>query len=265
MIYINLGPVSLPVSPLLVLISVIIGFIVTFIVEKKNKGRASSAILMVLLAGLLLGRLVFVISSFDSYDSFWQMLDMRDGSINYTAALIGSAVVLFLRLRGGQQRKALRSGLFTMIGTYAVFSLVIALARSHAVLPQSSFMQLDGQTVKITDISQQQPTIVNLWATSCLPCRREMPILEQAELRYSDVTFISLNQRESSEIVQQFLQREDLNFQHVLLDSKGEMATNKGIFSLPATLFFDAKGQLVHSHTELVSAASLQQNIEQYF
>jgi hypothetical protein len=92
-----------------------------------------------------------------------------------------------------------------------------------------------------------------------------MPVLEQAELRYSDVTFISLNQRESSEVVQAFLQREGFKFEHVLLDSKGEIATNKGLFSLPVTLFFNTNGELVHSHAGDMSTTSLQQNIEQYF
>lgn len=92
-----------------------------------------------------------------------------------------------------------------------------------------------------------------------------MPVLEQAEQRYSDVTFISLNQRESRESVQQFLQREGLNFKHVLLDSKAEIATNMGIFSLPVTLFFDANGKLLHSHAGGLSGASLQQSIEVYF
>ena len=161
--------------------------------------------------------------------------------------------------------KALFTGLLTMLGTYAVFRLVIALARSHTVMPHSNFMQLSGQQIKITDISQQQPTVVNLWASSCLPCLRLMPVLEQAEQRYSDVIFVSLNQRDSSETVQQFLQREGLKFKHVLLDRTGEVATNMGLFSLPVTLLFDAKGELVHSHVGGISATGLQQRIEQYF
>ena len=202
MISINLGPVAISVSPLLILISVSIGLLVSLIAIIKNKGNAP---------------------------------------------------------------KALLSGGLTMVGIYAVFSLVIVLARSHTGLPDSIFMQLDGKGVTITDISQQRPTVVNLWASSCPPCRRLMPVLEQAEQRYSDVTFISLNQRESSETVQQFLQEEGLNLEYVLLDSRGEIATNKGIFSLPATLFFDANGVLVHSHAGELSAVSLQRSIEQYF
>jgi thiol-disulfide isomerase/thioredoxin len=93
--------------------------------------------------------------------------------------------------------------------TICTFSLVIALARSHTVLPDSNFMQLNGQEVKITDISQQQSTVINLWATSCKPCRRLMPVLEEAERRFSDLTFISLNQCESGEILEQLLLQKD--------------------------------------------------------
>jgi hypothetical protein len=92
-----------------------------------------------------------------------------------------------------------------------------------------------------------------------------MPVIEQAEQRYSDVIFVSLNQRDSSETVQPFLQREGPNFKHVLLDSTGDVATNMGLFSLPVTLLFDANGELVHSHVGVISAASLQQRIQQYF
>jgi hypothetical protein len=197
---ISLGPFALSVSPLLILISVIIGFIVTSIVAKKNK--ASSALRIILLVGLVFGRLVFVLRFFDNYDSFWHILDIRDRDIDFTAALIGFAAVLLLKLRQTQQRKTLLSGVLTMIGTYPVITLAIASGRSHTELPESSFMQLDGQQIKLTNISQHEPTVVNLWASGCQSCRLQTPLLEQAEQRYSDVTFMLLNQRESSEIVQ---------------------------------------------------------------
>lgn len=182
------------------------------------------------------------------------------------SVFIGLVVLLIVVIRNkGSVLKALLCGVLTTICIYTIFSLVIVLARSHTVLPDSNFLQLDGKEVKITDISQQQPTVINLWTSSCQPCRRLMPVLAQAEQRYSDVTFISLNQRESSESVQQFLQREGLNLKHVLLDSKAEIATNMGVFSLPVTLFFDANGKLLQSHAGGLSAASLQQSIEQYF
>ncbi|WP_395344762.1 TlpA family protein disulfide reductase [Ningiella sp. W23] len=197
---INLGFVSFTLSPVLLLISILIGLVVTGILAKKHK----------------------------------------------------------------QYRKSLLSGAFTAIGTYAVFALIISVASSHAVLPNTSFAQLNGEPTQISDISAGRLTVVNLWATTCPPCRREMPIFEAAQKRYSDVAFISLNQRESIQSVEQFFKREGIKLEHVLLDSKGEIATNKGVFSLPVTLFFDGNGQLVYSHTGPVTQTSLTQAIEQY-
>ena len=261
---VNLGLVTFDVWPVILVISIVIGSIVTLITAKKHKGRGTSALLVFLLTGLVIGRLVFVIRFFDGFDSFWQVLDIRDGGIDYTAVLIACTVVMLLQIKKYQQRKAMFSGVFTMLGTYTAFSFLVAVASSHAVLPDRDFMALDGQALKITDIRKQQPVIMNLWASSCAPCRREMPVLVQAEQEYDELTFISLNQRESAERAQRFLQKEGLDFQHVLLDLKGEVAQTKGIFSLPVTLFFDEDGQLTYSHSGELSAERLREIIEQY-
>ncbi|MGI5310416.1 TlpA family protein disulfide reductase [Rheinheimera sp. WS51] len=268
MIAVNLGPLALPVSPLLTLISIIIGFTVTSFVAKKagvqQKESASNALFIILLTGLVVGRFVFVLRFADSYDSFWQMLDIRDRGIDYMAALFSALVVLFIQLKQRQLRKALLSGVITMIALFTLFTLVITAGQAQAVLPDTSFMQLDGKKVKISDISQQRPTVVNLWASWCPPCRREMPVLQQAEQRYADISFILLNQREPTDTVEHFLQQNGLSFKHVLLDNKGDMATAMAAFGLPVTLYFDTNGRLVHSHMGELSAASLQQSIEQY-
>lgn len=265
MLAINIGPLAIPVSPLLVIISVLIGFMVASLVAKKDKDSVSNILMMVLLAGAFFGRLMFVLRFFDSYDSVWQMLDIRDRGIDYTAAVFSGAMVLLIALRKRKHRKALLCGVFTMAGLYAVFTLVISSGTSQSVLPDLKFRQLDGQVVSIPQISQQQASVVNLWATWCPPCRREMPVLAKAEQEHSNITFILLNQKEATQTVQQFLARQNLNFEHVLLDNKGDMATNMGAFGLPVTLYFDAKGQLVHSHMGELSSASLQQSIEKYF
>ena len=262
---INLGWVSLPVSPTLLLISVTIGAIVTLIYAQKHKGYAATALVSILLSGAVVGRVVYVLQFWDNDSTLWQIFDVSNGGINYLSALVASALVFFAQQRKSKQRKVLYSGLITTVGAYAIFSVVIAIARSHSALPETSFMQLNGQGVTIFDISQQRPVIVNLWASSCPPCKREMPMLTKAELVYRDVAFISLNQREPSEVVERFLTQERLTFEHVLLDSKGEIATNKGLFSLPVTLFFDTTGKLVHSHTGALTEKALQQRIEQYF
>ena len=46
---------------------------------------------------------------------------------------------------------------------------------------------LDGQPLDILDLHNQEPLIINFWATWCTPCRKEMPLLNNYYLtRNSD-------------------------------------------------------------------------------
>src|SRR5690606_40886240 len=58
--------------------------------------------------------------------------------------------------------------------------------------------KLEGGEVRLPTFIGQ-PTVVNLWATWCPPCRREMPVLRDAQQRYPDIAFIFANQGESAE------------------------------------------------------------------
>src|SRR3546814_7917792 len=55
------------------------------------------------------------------------------------------------------------------------------------------------------------PVVLNLWATWCPPCRREMPVLEQAQTAFPDVAFVLINQGESAQQANMFLESEGLN------------------------------------------------------
>ena len=181
------------------------------------------------------------------------------------SVVIGLIVSLIIAIKhSGKLLKSLYAGFFTIVGTYAAFSFLIAVASSHAIVPNNDFVMLNGQSIKINEISLQRPIVMNLWATSCEPCLREIPLLEQAEQRYDNIAFISLNQRDNNERVQQFVTQNELNLKHILLDTKGIVAENKGIFSYPVTLFFDTNGQLVYSHDGELSEKELEYGINNY-
>ncbi|MBT1452432.1 TlpA family protein disulfide reductase [Glaciecola sp. XM2] len=265
MTFIHFGLFTLPISPVLLLISIFIGVIVTFIAARKHETRATARLLVSLLVALVAGRVTFIWQFSGQFEGIGNMFDVFDGGINYTAALIAFAIMLAVQIVRIKQRKALISGLSTMAGIYAAFSIVIIAARSHAILPDSDFFTIDGQSVKITELSPQQPTVVYLWASGCGPCMQDLPVIDTVEDNHDEVTFVSLNQSESGEIVQRFVEREGLRFKNLLIDSKGEIAENKGIFTLPVTLFFDVDGQLVYRHSGPITDDVLQQRIAQLF
>lgn len=99
--------------------------------------------------------------------------------------------------------------------------------------------------------------VINLWATWCPPCRREMPVLAQAQSVFPDVVFVMVNQGESAPAIHAFLEREGLQFAHVLRDPTSLTMHAVGSRGLPTTLFFDEQGRLTDSHVGELTMARL--------
>ncbi|EHU1481807.1 TlpA disulfide reductase family protein [Acinetobacter baumannii] len=107
-----------------------------------------------------------------------------------------------------------------------------------------------------------KPTVVNLWASWCPPCHREMPVLYQAQQDYPGVQFIMLNQGETPEAITNYLHRYHLNFKNVWFDTNGQMVQHMNMYGLPSTLFFNAQGKLIDRHLGELSQAMLQQYLQ---
>ena len=108
------------------------------------------------------------------------------------------------------------------------------------------------------------PLVINLWATWCPPCRREMPVLERAQHQRPDVTFLFVNQAESMQSVSTFLATQGLTLDNVLFDASGRLGQAVGSMALPTTLFYSAEGRLINSHLGELSQASLARAMEPF-
>ena len=85
--------------------------------------------------------------------------------------------------------------------------------------------------------------------------------LRDAQKNNPEVIFVFANQGESADAIQKFLDREGLDLDNVLLDSRLELGSQTQSQGLPTTLFFDAKGALVDRRIGELSAATLAQRI----
>ena len=121
----------------------------------------------------------------------------------------------------------------------------------------------DGAPVSLHALGGQ-PMVVNLWATWCPPCRREMPTLQQAQQDNPAVTFVFANQGEAAETITAYLQQQPLQLDNVLVDSFSALSEAVGSRGLPTTLFFDAEGRLLDSHVGELSAASLAARMQRF-
>jgi thiol-disulfide isomerase/thioredoxin len=148
------------------------------------------------------------------------------------------------------------------IGAVALLSYLLptgllspAPASSGVSLPVLFLADLDGKEVALA--GSGVPTIVNVWATWCPPCRRELPLLTQAAAENRDVRILLVNQREAQATVRDYLRGEELGEDGVLLDHNGLVSAFLDVAGLPTTFAFDADGNLVDVHLGEISAAGL--------
>ena len=263
MLSISIGPLSLPIPMLLLFVAVVLGLGVARFVSRGQEQSASDVLLMILVVALLFGRLVFVLRFADSYQTMWQMLDIRDRGIDISTTIMAAMVLLFTQVKRLPELKtALVSGAACTLICYAVGSAWLYSQQQQQVLADIQLETLSGDQAVLADMAQGKPVVLNIWASWCPPCRREMPLLLNTQQQAPDISVIMLNLQESRTTVAKYLRNHQLDFQQVLLDKQGDVARYYGALGVPATLFFRADGSLSSVHFGELSQATLQQGID---
>ncbi len=145
---------------------------------------------------------------------------------------------------------------------FALVALVaLALPGPPLRLPGMTLERLEGGTLALSQLAGK-PVVVNLWASWCGPCRREMPALRKAQLAHPGVAFIFVNQGETPDEIRAYLSRQDIVLDNIVLDDKAALARFLGSKALPSTFFFDRDGKLVARRVGELSAATLSQHLQ---
>ena len=107
-----------------------------------------------------------------------------------------------------------------------------------------------------------RPSLVNLWATWCEPCREEMPLLQDAYARHGEeIRFLGVDTQDRADAAGTFLGDLGVGYPHVV-DPEGRLLTKLGIRGLPVTLAIDSSGRIVSQSVGELTAAELQQLID---
>ncbi len=110
-------------------------------------------------------------------------------------------------------------------------------------LPDVDVAPLEGgDPISLSDIDG--PAVVNLWATWCVPCRREIPDFEEVHRARSDeVRFVGINIGEDGAQAAEFLDEVGATYDQ-FLDPQGFAQTGLEAVSLPVTIVIDADGDV---------------------
>ena len=217
----------------------------------------------VLLFAIVVGRAVFVWQYWAEYAGvFGKIIDVRDGGIHFGAALATAALAsLVVLVCKKPMRQAVLASLLTVyVGAACIHQFGPNAAHQGLRLPNMALQTLAGETHTLQDL-RGKPVVVNLWATWCPPCRREMPALMQFAETNPQVAVVLVNQGEDAATVATYLQQEKLPSHAVWLDPRSDMGVFVGQQALPTTLFFDALGRLQEVRVGELSEATLQQKV----
>lgn len=118
------------------------------------------------------------------------------------------------------------------------------------------------------DISMYRGRIVvlNFWATWCVPCQHEMPLLAEMQKKYENkgvvVLGASVDDKKSQPLIQPFAEKNKIPFPLLVAATTDQMQQLQLGEAIPATAFFDADGNLVARVLGELDKSDLEKRLE---
>jgi cytochrome c biogenesis protein CcmG/thiol:disulfide interchange protein DsbE len=162
------------------------------------------------------------------------------------AALLGACAPTSAKQAGGQGRAATPAG----------------------IAPDAVHLQMGGFAggpgFSLPGDLGGRPLVLNVWASWCGPCRKEMPGFQQVYLEAKDkVTFLGLDSRDVVDAARRFAAQTGVTYR-LAADPQGQAASKLGVAALPTTVFIGADGTLRGRHVGALTPNELRANISRY-
>lgn len=110
--------------------------------------------------------------------------------------------------------------------------------------------------------SSDRPMVVNLWASWCIPCRSEAPLLRQAHETFGhEIHFLGVATEDSPRDSLAFLDEFQLTFDN-RSDRPGAIRGHLGAVGLPVTVFVRPGGEILRTHFGVIDDAALALGID---
>jgi len=110
------------------------------------------------------------------------------------------------------------------------------------------FADAQGQTVRLADF-RGKAVLLNVWATWCAPCRKEMPSLDRLQAAMGSTRFqvIALSvDRGGLDTVRPFFAEIGVKNLSIYLDPRSTIMKAAALIGLPTTILFDESGREIH-------------------
>lgn len=146
---------------------------------------------------------------------------------------------------------------FLIAGAFLAISVILGSFGAYRVLQRTDgpkvipstipFETVDGRTLSVTDFNGRY-VLLNIWATWCPPCVKELPSLDRLQARLGSSTFevVALSiDRKGLDTIRSFYQATGIANLAIYLDREGKSMSALKITGLPTTILVDPRGREV--------------------
>ncbi len=106
------------------------------------------------------------------------------------------------------------------------------------------------------ELSDGKVTVVNFWASWCVPCVQEHPMLLELKKR-TGVAIYGVNYKDKSSAARRFIGRYGNPYDRLGTDPNGRGAIEWGVYGMPETFIIDGRGKIAFKHVGPISEKSL--------
>jgi thiol-disulfide isomerase/thioredoxin len=124
--------------------------------------------------------------------------------------------------------------------------------------PNVRLEYLDGGTQDLSEVAGVgTPVVLNFWASTCAPCIKEMPAMQEVSETFGDaVTFVGIDVSDTVEEGKKMVARTGVKYRNAR-DPQADIAAVYGALSLPRTVLIGGDGTVLAAHNGELTAADL--------
>ena len=162
-----------------------------------------------------------------------------------SAASVGASAVEWLIFNGGPHPVVIQSVPISSVADEGAFRYPFVFRDTPAAVPDLAFADGSGRVLSLSAF-RGRPIVLNIWATWCVPCRKEMPSLDRLQARFDRSKLLVLPvsiDLQGAPVVDMFYQDMGLRSLGVYADTIMGAANKLGLPGVPATLLIDAEGR----------------------
>jgi cytochrome c biogenesis protein CcmG, thiol:disulfide interchange protein DsbE len=130
-------------------------------------------------------------------------------------------------------------------------------------LPPVAGLERDGAQVPGVDPAsfKDAVTVVNVWASWCVPCHDEAPLLMQLA-QTSKVRIVGINYKDEAENARRFLGRYGDPFAAAGADANGRAAIEWGVYGVPETFIVGRDGRIAYKLVGPITPENLETTLK---